>query len=216
MLEELRRRFDAIRDRRDDVTLRIHRALSWAEKGIEASGDQDAACIFYWIAFNSMYARRTDEYSERQEQRDFQQFLDQVATLDGKPTVTNTLKECWDDAKTGLIDNQYVFRGFWTQGPGGSNDGRWREGFDRDRQQVERAVRFGDYLPVLKPLFDRLYVLRNQLHHGGSTQAGSLNRQQVEAGAAVMAQLIPTFIGVIIDNPNADWGRPYFPPVFDA
>ena len=216
MLEELRGRFNAIRDRRDDVTLRIHRALSWAEKGLEASGDQDAACIFYWIAFNSMYARRTEEYSERQEQRDFQQFLDQVAMLDSKRTVTNTLKECWDDAKTGLIDNQYVFRGFWTQGPGGSNDGRWREGFDRDRQQVERAVRHDDYLPVLKPLFDRLYVLRNQLHHGGSTQAGSLNRQQVEAGAAVMARLIPTFIGVIIDNPNADWGRPYFPPVFDA
>ena len=64
MLEELRGRFDAIRDRRDDVTLRIHRALSWAEKGIEASGDQDAACIFYWIAFNSMYARKADEYSE--------------------------------------------------------------------------------------------------------------------------------------------------------
>ena len=66
-------------------------------------------------------------------------------------------------------------------------------------------------------LFDRLYVLRNQLQHGGSTQAGSsLNRRQVEAGAAVMARLIPTFIGVIIDNPDADWGRPYFPPVFDA
>ena len=31
-----------------------------------------------------------------------------------------------------------------------------------------------------------------------------------------MARLIPTFIGVIIDNPDADWGRPYFPPVFDA
>ena len=42
---------------------------------------------------------------------------------------------------------------------------------------------------------------------------GSLNRQQVEAGAAVMARLIPTFIGVIIDNPNADWGVPYYPPV---
>ena len=81
MLEELRGRFDAIRDRRDDVTLRIHRALSWAEKGIEASEDRDAACIFYWIAFNAMYARRTEEYSERQEQRDFQQFLDQVAIV---------------------------------------------------------------------------------------------------------------------------------------
>ena len=99
MLEELRERFEKIRKWDDDTSLRIHRALSWAEKGIEASEDQDAACIFYWIAFNSMYARRTDEYSERQEQRDFQQFLDQVAMLDSKRTVTNTLKECWDAAQ---------------------------------------------------------------------------------------------------------------------
>ena len=98
------------------MTLRIYRALSWAEKGLEASGGpRTRHASSTGIAFNAMYARRTDEYSERQEQRDFQQFLDQVALLDSKRTVTNTLKECWDDAKTGLIDNQYVFRGFWTQ-----------------------------------------------------------------------------------------------------
>ena len=58
MLEELRQRYNVIRDRHDDVTLRIHRALSWAEKGLSAkeSDDPDAACIFFWIAFNSMYA----------------------------------------------------------------------------------------------------------------------------------------------------------------
>ena len=61
MLEELRQRYNGIRDRHDDVTLRIHRALSWAEKGLSAkeSDDPDAACIFFWIAFNSMYARKT-------------------------------------------------------------------------------------------------------------------------------------------------------------
>ena len=87
------------------MTLRIHRALSWAEKGLEASGDRDAACIFYWIAFNSMYARKADNYSENQEQRDFQQFLDQVGNLDSKREVTGVLRDCWEDAKLGLIDN---------------------------------------------------------------------------------------------------------------
>ena len=130
---------------------------------------------------------------------------------DSKRTVTNTLRECWEDAKTGLIDNQYVFKGFWTQGPGGSGDGRWREGFDRDRQSVDSSASGMAITCPAEALFDRLYVLRNQLHHGGSTQAGSLNRQQVEAGAAVMARLIPKFIGVIIDNPDADWGKPYYP-----
>ena len=216
MLEELRGRFNAIRDRRDDVTLRIHRALSWAEKGLEASEDQDAACIFYWIAFNAMYARKTEEYSERQEQNDFQQFLRRVGNLDSKREVTGVLRDCWEDAKHGLIDNRYVYKGFWTVGGAGAGDPRWKKGFDEEIKQVEAGVRNDDYLPGLRVLFDRLYVLRNQLQHGAATPGSSVNRQQVEAGAAVMARLIPTFIGVIIDNPNADWGRPYFPPVFDA
>ena len=218
MLDELRQRYNKIRDRHDDVTLRIHRALSWAEKGLSAkeSDDPDAACIFFWIAFNSMYARRTDNYSENQEQRDFLQFLQQVGNLDRKREVTGAVRDCWDDAKGGLIDNRYVFKGFWTQGPGGSGGNRWKEDFDKEIHQVDSAARHDDYLPALRALFDRLYVLRNQLHHGGSTQSGSLNRRQVEAGAAVMAQIIPKIIGVIIDNPDAGWGSPYYPPVYDA
>ncbi len=103
MLDELRQRYNEIRDRHDDVTLRIHRALSWAEKGLSAkeSDDPDAACIFFWIAFNSMYARRTDNYSENQEQRDFLQFLQQVGNLDRKREVTGAVRDCWDDAKGG-------------------------------------------------------------------------------------------------------------------
>ena len=217
MLEELQKRFDEIKDRRDDVTLRIHRAISWAKRGLEAeaSEDPDAACIFFWIAFNAMYARKADNYSENQEQRDFQKFLDQVKRLDTKGAVLNALKVCWNDAKSGLIDNQYVYRAFWTQGPGGSGGNRWKEGFDKEIKQVDSAAHHDDYLPGLSPLFDRLYVLRNQLHHGGATESGSKNRRQVDAGATVMAALIPAFIGVMIANPDpvAAWGKPYYPPV---
>ena len=216
MLEELRQRYNEIRERHDDVTLRIHRALSWAEKGLEASGDQDAACIFFWIAFNAMYARKTEEYSERQEQNDFQQFLRQVGNLDSKHEVTGVLRDCWEDAKLGLIDNRYVYKGFWTVGGAGAGDPRWKKAFDEEIKQVEAAMRHGDYLPGLRALFDRLYVLRNQLQHGAATPGSSVNRQQVEAGAEVMAQIIPKIIGVIIDNPDAGWGSPYYPPVYDA
>ncbi|MDE2801665.1 MAG: HEPN domain-containing protein [Chloroflexota bacterium] len=215
MLDDLRERYRAIRDRRDDVTLRIVRALSWADRGLaaKAADDPDAACIFFWIAFNAMYARRTDSYSENQEQRDFQEFLDKAKLLDRKGDLVAGLRACWDDAKAGLIDNRYVYKAFWTVGLAGAGDRRWQEGFERERQQVERSAQRGDYLPALRPLFDRLYVLRNQLHHGGSTRAGSLNRTQVEAGAKVMAHIIPVLIGVIIDNPDAGWGAPYYPPV---
>ena len=83
MLDELRQRYNEIRDRHDDVTLRIHRALSWAEKGLSAkeSDDPDAACIFFWIAFNAMYARsKTDGlHGEPRSSGTSCKFLQQVA-----------------------------------------------------------------------------------------------------------------------------------------
>ena len=136
--------------------------------------------------------------------------------LDTKGAVLNALKVCWNDAKSGLIDNQYVSTGpSGRRGLAGLVDNRWKEGFDKEIKQVDSAAHHDDYLPGLPPLFDRLYVLRNQLHHGGATESGSKNRRQVDAGATVMAALIPAFIGVMIANPDpvAAWGKPYYPPV---
>lgn len=40
----------------DNVSLRIHRSLSWIERAGTGAGDDDAAILFYWIAFNAAYA----------------------------------------------------------------------------------------------------------------------------------------------------------------
>ncbi len=215
MFDDLWERFNNMSSQEGDTPLRIYRALKWAERGHAAkeAGDPDSACIFLWIAFNAMYARKTEEYSERQEQNDFQRFLRQVGNLDSEREVTGALRDCWEDAKLGLIDNRYVYKGFWTVGGAGAGDPRWKETFDKEIQQIEAGVRRGDYLPGLRALFDRLYVLRNQLQHGAATPGSSVNRRQVEAGAAVMAQIIPKLIEVIIDNPDADWGVPYYPVI---
>ena len=213
MLEELQKRFDEIKDRRDDVTLRIHRALSWAKRGLEAeaSEDPDAACIFYWIAFNAMYARRMDNNSDSHEWRQFQQFLERVRTLDKERTIARALRGCWARAKRDLIDNKYVYWGYWAGEPGWPADGVLRKKFEGECKDATQSAVHGDHSAALQPLFERLYVLRNQLHHGGSTAAGGKNRQQVEAGAVVMKALIPTFIDVIITNADLNWGKPYFP-----
>ena len=44
---------------------------------------------------------------------------------------------------------------------------------------------------VLELIFDRLYVLQNQILHGGATWSGSVNRDQVRDGAAIMGFLVP-------------------------
>ena len=62
-------------------------------------------------------------------------------------------------------------------------------------------------------MFDRLYVLRNQLVHGGATWNSRVNRDQVCDGAAILAFLMPVFVDVMMDNPGEDWGRPFYPVV---
>ena len=66
---------------------------------------------------------------------------------------------------------------------------------------------------VLNELFDRLYVLRNQIIHGGSTWAGAINRAQVRDGAEILGSLIPVFVDLMMDNPVHPWKEPIFPVV---
>ena len=56
-------------------------------------------------------------------------------------------------------------------------------------------------------------MLRNQLVHGGATWNGAVNRDQVRDGAALLSWLLPTFIDIMMDNANRDWGKPFYPVV---
>ena len=40
-----------------------------------------------------------------------------------------------------------------------------------------------------------------------------INRNQVRDGAAIMGFLMPVFVDIMMDNPQADWGRPFYPVV---
>ena len=101
-----------------------------------------------------------------------------------------------------LLDNEFVFKPFW------QNAINWRLRFEDTKRGIELSLRERDTLDILVTLFDRLYVLRNQLLHGGSTWQGSVNRSQVQDGAAIMAFLVPHFINLMLDNPTTDWGIP--------
>jgi hypothetical protein len=76
------------------------------------------------------------------------------------------------------------------------------------RAMAERAT-----AKILSTLFDRLYVLRNQLVHGGATWNSSVNRDQVRDGTAVLGWLLPVMIDIMMDNPDYDWGKPFYPVV---
>jgi hypothetical protein len=66
---------------------------------------------------------------------------------------------------------------------------------------------------MLSIIFDRLYVLRNQLLHGGATWNSKINRQQVTDGGKILAKLIPAIISLLIDAEKNDFGDIMYPVV---
>ena len=89
----------------------------------------------------------------------------------------------------------------------------WEDKFRASSRSFAQAFQDGDSVRVLSFVFDRLYVLRNQLVHGGSTWNSGVNRAQVRDGAAILAFLMPVFVDLMMENPHEDWGRPFYPVV---
>ena len=113
-----------------------------------------------------------------------------------------------------FLNNKYVFEPFWShlnQVPGYED---WEERFEKSKKAGSRALANADTVRVLEILFDRLYVLRNQIMHGGATWNSSVNRAQVRDGARIMKFLVPVFVDLMMDNPHeVEWEKPYYPIV---
>jgi hypothetical protein len=112
-----------------------------------------------------------------------------------------------------LMDNRYLFNPFWHCHNGIEGFEDWEERFKASSRAFAINFQSGDTARVLSLVFDRLYVLRNQLIHGGSTWNSGVNRGQVHDGAAILSFLLPVFIDLMMDNPHNDWGKPFYPVV---
>ncbi len=198
----------------DAFNHRMRRALSWlgrAEKEMEAD-DPDAAFIFYWIAFNAAYAQDRPRDPGLGEQTFFIGYFRTLLDFDSDHVIYNAIWERFSGAIRILLENQFVFQPFWNDLTG-KGDGKWEERFEASKRAVHRALANRDTLRILRILFSRLYTLRIQLMHGGATWSGSRNRRQVEDGTAILALLVPAFIQLMMEHPDADWGQPYYPVV---
>ncbi len=61
--------------------------------------------------------------------------------------------------------------------------------------------------------FERLYMLRNQMVHGGATWGSSVNRDQIRDSANLMGHLVPALIGIMLNERPELTGRPCFPVI---
>ena len=194
------------------LSLRVHRAISWIRGAERAAADRDddGAFISYWIAFNAAYVKRPHLQQQFQDKKLISSYFKQIVRLDRKHVVYDAVWGLFGGPIPTLLNNQYVYQPFWRWQHGEADYENWRERFARHRSEANR-VGHQNTAAVLRELFNRLYVLRNQLIHGGATWGGKLNREQVRDGAAIMTALVPHFVDLMMDNPNENWGKPPYP-----
>ena len=138
---------------------------------------------------------------------------DALVGLDGSKRIYNAVWQRFPNEIRVLLNNEHVFAPFWNHHNGIEGYEDWADTLAASQKVIATAMAQQDTARLLSIVFDRLYVLRNQLVHGGATWNSSVNRRQVTDGAAVLGTLMPLFIDIMMDNPQHDWGRPFYPVV---
>lgn len=205
------------------LALRTYRAIRWLRRAEQErdAGDHDVAFILYWIAFNAAYARDVSAESperERQEpggkepteRREFAKFFGRLLRSDQDSKIFDAIWAKYSGPVRVLLSSEYLFGPFWDHANGKPGNAKWKDWFAGANRRVFRSLGEQRTKPVLTTLFERLYTLRNQLVHGGSTWNSTLNRDTVTTGARIMEFLVPVFVEIMLDNPDEDWGPPYY------
>ncbi|WP_298443097.1 HEPN domain-containing protein [uncultured Ferrimonas sp.] len=196
----------------DSIGLRVHRALSWLEQA-EQSRDDDARFLFLWIAFNSAYAQEQEQDHRLAERNLYQQFLQKLVDLDDHHRLADVVWQHYASAIRCILDNQFILPEYWQFQRGEIDEPQWKCALNSAKAAANRALASNDTAKVLAIVFQRLYTLRNQMIHGGATYGSSANRAQLADCTAVLTQLVPLIIELMMDNHNALWGDAIYPLV---
>lgn len=196
----------------DDFRIRLHRASSWLARAEAcAKDDLDGRFVFLWVALNAAYARAFGEGESEREK--LAGFIAALLRVDKERVLHGILMERFTGPVRTLIENKFVFQPFWQALRDHDSSGRWEQQFAAAKKQAMAAVLSGDTAKVYGIVFDRLYVLRNQLVHGGATCGSRLNRAQLKDAIALLSAIVPVVIGLMEENPATDWGEIMYPVV---
>ena len=197
----------------DSLGLRVHRAISWLARASEESDDPDAAFVFLWIAFNSAYSQDIGIAYHVSEKGRFKSFLSTLLAFDTSDRIYDVVWTRFPHEIRLVLENQYVFGPFWNHLNGVEGNEDWAERLETSVRKAKLALSEKDTERVLSELFDRLYVLRNQMIHGGATWNGAINRAQVQDGSAILGSLLPIFVDLMMDHPEHPWKEAIYPVI---
>jgi hypothetical protein len=187
--------------------------LSWLDRAEQEVTDQDARFVFLWIAFNAAYANEISVRRDFSERRLLLGFMNRLIDCDESNLLYEMIWRRYSTSIRLLIDNRFVYQPYWDYLNGLLSEADWLEMFARSKASAHRALGKMDTRKVFAVTFDRLYTLRNQLVHGGSTWNSSVNRSQVTDGARILGDIVPIVIHLMMENPDQLWGEPCYPVV---
>ncbi len=195
----------------EPLRVRIHRAISWLTRAEQERDDPDARYIFLWIAFNAAYA---SEFGfEQAERARVKQFIEKLIGLDRENKLHHALFSQFSGPIRTLVENKHVFEPFWRALREHDGSGAWEASFVSSKKVAMKALMGKDTGTLLSIVLDRLYVLRNQLVHGGATWGGKTNRAQVKDGASILGTLVPIMLEVMMQAEGDEFEAIAYPVV---
>lgn len=230
LIDQVERLKQDLRSRRAELSqvhsTRLHRSLSW----LKAAGEQleskniDQAFINLWISFSACF------YIEGEEP--IAPFIEKLVSFDDKQRIYTCLWNEYSQSVKALIKNPYVFAEFWKAQrlmseqlnddglAGGSSDdidAAWRASFNQSSVEALNYLSRKKVAPLFSIVLDRLYVLRNQVLQGGATFQSQVNREQVEDGVALLSNIMPIIVRIMLSSSDEDWGDIAYPVIsFDG
>lgn len=209
--ETLKERHRACRDAQPPaLAIRIHRALSWLKRSEKEQDDPDAQFIFLWIALNAAYA--TEFGDEKPQLEQFRQFVAKLLRHDPQGRLHKALFDQFTGPIRNIFENKYLYQPFWDGLRRHDSTEAWKTPFEGGRANALKALMEQRTLDVTGLLCSRLYVLRNQLIHGGATHSGDLNRDALRDANRVLGTVVPIIIDLLIPLQGEEFGELAYPP----
>ena len=192
----------------EPLRVRIHRSISWLTRAEHESDDPDARYIFLWIAASA--GECGFDQAERQRVK---RFSDKLLDRDSGNKLPQALLSPFSGPTRTLVENKHVFEPFWRALREHDGSGAWEASFVSSKKVAMKALMGKETGTLLSIVLDRLYVLRNQLVHGGATWGGKTNRAQVKDGVAILGTLVPIMLEVMMQAEDDEFEAIAYPVV---
>ena len=117
----------------ENLSLRIHRTLSWLNCAERHEDDLDTKFISLWISFNAAYACEMSSRWETSERKLLGDFLKIIVDADEEKIIQNLVWNEYPNSIRLLIDNRFLYQQFWDLQNGLISSDGWESVFKKSK-----------------------------------------------------------------------------------